>query len=312
MRCDRFREAVSARIDGEDPGMPAVAVDAHLEACADCRAWQQRAHLVTRRGRLGGPFLDHDLTSQVLAAVPAADSGRRPRFTQRAGLAAAAIAQLAITVPLLLLGHDHDAGAHAAHELGSFDLSLAITFAVGAVRPALAAGLAWPCAIAASGLTATALIDWIGGQTPGADEAQHLIAVAGALLLVWQARTNRRPAGSAADDFRSGADTSPGTPAMVIPGPDAAGRGDGAPDLPGGTAAETPVPGVTARAKDHAGDRPASPGGHGDSATPTGRADAEAVAWRPYRKLTPRLASRRRLGRPVRPRPARSACSSRG
>ena len=82
----------------------------------------------------------------MLAAAPAAATGRGRRLTQRAGLAAVAAAQLAITVPLLLLGHDHDAGAHAAHELGSFDLALAIAFAVGAIRPALRPGLAWPCA----------------------------------------------------------------------------------------------------------------------------------------------------------------------
>ena len=104
-------------------------------------------------------------------------------MAQRAGLIAVAVAQLAITVPLLILGHDHDAGAHAAHELGSFDLALAIAFAVGAVRPALSAGLAWPCGIAAAALAGTAIADLIGGQTFGADEAQHLIAVAGAALL---------------------------------------------------------------------------------------------------------------------------------
>lgn len=279
MRCDRFREAVSARIDGEDPGLPDDALDAHLQGCADCRAWQERAHAMTRRARLGGLFLDHDLTSQVLAAVPDAGrgrgNGRRRRLGQRAGLAAVAVAQLAITVPLLLLGHDHDAGPHAAHELGAFDLSLAIAFAVGAIRPALAAGLAWPCAIAASGLAGTALIDWAGGQTPGADEAQHLVAVAGALLLVWQARTNRRPAGSAVDASPAEAGTSPGTPGLVMPGRDAAGRAGRSTDFPGGgTAATAPVPGVAARA----GDRAPSPGGHGDDGTPAGRGGAEAVA----------------------------------
>ncbi|HUN37390.1 MAG TPA: zf-HC2 domain-containing protein [Trebonia sp.] len=69
MRCDRFRAAISARIDGEDPGLLGGALDAHLRACAGCRAWQERAHVVTRRARLGGTFLDHDLTAQVLAAV---------------------------------------------------------------------------------------------------------------------------------------------------------------------------------------------------------------------------------------------------
>jgi len=69
MRCDRFRTAISARIDGEDPGLLDGALDAHLRACAGCRAWQERAHIVTRRARLGGAFLNHDLTVQVLAAV---------------------------------------------------------------------------------------------------------------------------------------------------------------------------------------------------------------------------------------------------
>jgi len=137
-----MREAVSARIDGEDPGVPAGLVEAHLAECAACLSWQQRAHAMTRRGRLGGSFLDHDLTPRVLAAVPPAPARRRRSAALRSGLLAVALAQLAITVPLLVLGHDHDAGTHAVHELGSFDLALAIAFAVGATRPALSAG--WP------------------------------------------------------------------------------------------------------------------------------------------------------------------------
>jgi predicted anti-sigma-YlaC factor YlaD len=189
MECERAREAASALIDGEDPGVPAGAVEAHLADCGACRGWRQRAHVITRRARLGGPLLDHDLAGQVLAAIPTAPPRRRLRLGLRAALLAAAAGQLAVTVPLLVLGHDQDAGRHAAHELGSFDLALAIAFAVGAIRPALSAGLAWTCAIAAGGLAATAIADLVGGQTIGADEAQHLIAVAGAVLLIWQART---------------------------------------------------------------------------------------------------------------------------
>ena len=189
MECDRAREAVSARIDGEDPGVPEGALEAHLAGCEACRGWQQRAHVMTRRARLGGPFLDRDLTGQVLAAIPPVPARRRLRLALRMALLAAALGQLAVTVPLLILGHDHEAGTHAAHELGSFDLALAIAFAVGAIRPALSAGLAWTCGIAAAGLAGTAIADLIGGQTIGTDEAQHLIAVAGAVLLLWQART---------------------------------------------------------------------------------------------------------------------------
>jgi predicted anti-sigma-YlaC factor YlaD len=204
MECDRVREAISARIDGEDPGVPDGAIEAHLATCAACRGWQQRAHAMTRRARLGGRFLEQDLTARILAAIPPEPARRQSArrlgaawgggMAWRAGLAAVAVAQLAITIPLLILGHDHDAGLHAAHELGSFDLALVIAFAVGAVRPALSAGLAWPCAIAAAGLAGTAIADLAAGQAFGADEAQHLVAVAGAVLLCWQARAVNRPA----------------------------------------------------------------------------------------------------------------------
>lgn len=189
MHCDTAREVMSATIDGEGTGMSASALEEHLVSCAACRDWQRRAHAVTRRARLGGSFLDHDLSPRVLAAVPAAEPMRRRRLAQRGALVALAIAQFAIAAPMLFLGHDHDAGVHAAHELGSFNMALAIAFAVGAIRPRLSAGLAWPSGFAAIGLVTTAIADLISGQAIGADEAMHLVALAGAVVLVWQYRT---------------------------------------------------------------------------------------------------------------------------
>jgi predicted anti-sigma-YlaC factor YlaD len=240
MECDRAREAISARIDGEDPGVPDGALEAHLADCEACRSWQQRAHVMTRRARLGGPFLDRDLTGQVLAAIPPAPARRRLKLAVRAALLAVALGQLAITVPLLILGHDHDAGTHAAHELGSFDLALAIAFAVGAIRPALSAGLAWPCGIAAGGLVGTAIVDLIGGQTLGADEAQHLIAAAGAVLLLWQARTSGTRAKGAvgATDWPQAAPRSAAGAVSRLEGL------EGPPLSPGGDAARLTAPGT--------------------------------------------------------------------
>lgn len=256
-----MREAISARIDGEDPGVPAGLVETHLAECAACRSWQQRAHAMTRRARLGGPFLDHDLTAQVLATVPLSPAVQRRGPGLRAGLLVVALAQLAITVPLLVLGHDHDAGTHAAHELGSFDLALAIAFAVGAIRPALSAGLAWPSGIAAAGLVGTAVADLVSGQTIGADEAQHLIALAGAALLCWQARTFRaETAGPAIADGHAQPDARPaaGTvTAYLLEGP---------PDSPddGASAARVAAPDIAERgtAQQPASTRPDG-GGHG-------------------------------------------------
>jgi predicted anti-sigma-YlaC factor YlaD len=245
MDCDRLRVAISTQIDGEVPWLPPEVLEAHLAGCADCRDWQRRAHTVTRRVRLGGAFLDHDLTPGVLAAVPVAQDRGRLRLARRGLLIALALAQFAIAAPMLFLGHDHDAGLHAAHELGSFNLALAIAFAVGAIRPRLSAGLAWPCGIAAGGLVTTAIIDLIGGQALGADEAQHLVALAGAALLVWQSR--EKDAGAAAPAVVPGEG-----PAAMGPGRvdgDAAALLDGPSRRPwGGDAARLTAPAVAARA----------------------------------------------------------------
>src|SRR6202034_1852457 len=99
MDCDKVREAISAQIDGEETGLgaprwPSDALAAHLAGCAACTRWQGRAHAVTRRVRLGGSFLDHDLTAGVLAAAPAAAPARlRLRWAQRGALVALALAQ---------------------------------------------------------------------------------------------------------------------------------------------------------------------------------------------------------------------------
>ena len=244
MDCDTIRVAISTQIDGEVPWLPADVLETHLAGCPACLDWQRRAHTVTRRVRLGGAFLDHDLAPGVLAAVPVASDRTRLRLARRCLLIALALAQFAVAVPMLL-GHDREAGVHAAHELGSFNLALAIAFAVGAIRPRLSAGLAWPCAIAAGGLVTTAVIDLIGGQAIGADEAQHLVALAGAALLVWQSR--QRDTESAAPAIV------PGEGPVVTPADrdEAAqvARLDGAPGHRwGGDAARTTTPGVAARA----------------------------------------------------------------
>jgi predicted anti-sigma-YlaC factor YlaD len=244
MDCDTIRVAISTQIDGEAPWLPADVLETHLAGCPACLDWQRRAHTVTRRVRLGGAFLDHDLTSGVLAAVPVASDRTRLRPARRCLLIALALAQFAIVVPMLL-GHDREAGVHAAHELGSFNLALAIAFAVGAVRPKLSAGLAWPCGIAAGGLVTTAIIDLIGGQAIGADEAQHLVALAGAALLVWQSRERDTESAAPAVVPGEGPVVTPADRDEAAP----VARLDGAPGHPwGGDAARTTTPGVAAQA----------------------------------------------------------------
>jgi predicted anti-sigma-YlaC factor YlaD len=189
MDCHDIRESLSATLDGEPSPISSEMTAAHVRGCLACRDWQSSAQVAVRRIRLTSLNLDHDLTDVVLSGLPKPAS---VPSLQRLLLLLIGIAQLAITVPLLLLGHDSEGTRHVAHELGSFDLALAVAFVVGALRPRLSSGLAWPCGFAAAGLLATALIDIGLGETPGIDELQHGVAVIGAALLFWGARASAR------------------------------------------------------------------------------------------------------------------------
>jgi len=188
MDCVQAREAMSAQFDGEPTGAAEALVEGHVRRCPECQAWREAAYDVTRRIRMTGWTPAGDLTDVVLATT-----GRRTfswvRRTRAVLLVVAAAGQLVLTVPLLAAaGMD----LHRVHELGAFDFALAVAFAVGALRPRLAAGLAWPCSAAAAGLLATSAVDVIAHHTFEVHELRHLIAVAGAVLLCWTAREAHR------------------------------------------------------------------------------------------------------------------------
>ena len=185
MDCAFAREAISAMLDGEDPGADPVEVDRHLAGCAECRAWRDAAHEVTRRVRLTAAQPAARRTREVAAAVQASQRRWRIRAfpLYRIGLVAVAAAQLAITVPCLLFGQDRSAPVHVAHEVGSFGAAMAVGFLVVAWRPGRALGMRALVGAAALLLVATAVIDLASGRTTAADEAPHLLAVAGWLLI---------------------------------------------------------------------------------------------------------------------------------
>src|SRR3954451_6826233 len=70
MPCLRFREAISARLDGEDLGMSASELDGHLDGCTECAGWAAQAGRGTRRAPLGAAPDVPDLPATVLAALP--------------------------------------------------------------------------------------------------------------------------------------------------------------------------------------------------------------------------------------------------
>lgn len=179
-----MREALSARMDGELAEVPEDVLGQHLAQCPECRHWERQAIAVSRQARISvAPGLD-DLLVRVMAAVrdDGASSGREWRGV-RFGLCALALFQLAVTVPVLFLGHDREAPLHVSHEMGSWDATLAIALLLAALRPVRAAGMSALVGVAALLLCATAAIDLASGRTSVMDEAPHLLTVAGWLLL---------------------------------------------------------------------------------------------------------------------------------
>ena len=148
MQCSVFREAASARLDGEPLGMPAADLDRHLAGCRDCAAWVASAADLTRRARLVAAPVVRDLTVQVLAPLPAvlpgARAAARARLVDtslRVLLAAVAVAQAGLAWPALAYGAAAmSAPMHMAHETGAWNAALAVAFAAVALAPRLAMG----------------------------------------------------------------------------------------------------------------------------------------------------------------------------
>jgi predicted anti-sigma-YlaC factor YlaD len=186
MTCDQIREAISARLDGEEPGVPAVDVDAHLATCAGCRAFADGARALHRSVRLAPAPEVPDLTPKVLAAIGtepegAGDAGRI--FVLRLVLAVLGLVQVAVAVPALF-GEDGGLAVHSARHLGSFSLALAVGFLFAAWRPTRVAGLL-PVAVAlVACLIGTSVLDVVDGRAAALSEASHVTEIAG-LVAVW-------------------------------------------------------------------------------------------------------------------------------
>jgi predicted anti-sigma-YlaC factor YlaD len=210
MDCAFYREAISARIDGELGALESAALDGHLTGCGACRSWAEAATWVTRAARVGPADAVPDLTESIMAK--AAGTGPRaanvkaanvkaanvkaathhaqaqagagsPVGIARVGLLMVALAQLCLAVPALL-GDDGGAPIHVAHEQGSWFVALGVGLLVVASRPSRAAAMLPLVAALVVGLGTTMALDVWAGRTQAAAEAPHGLAFLG-LGFLW-------------------------------------------------------------------------------------------------------------------------------
>ena len=196
--CSQIRFALSAALDGEDPGLPSLVVDAHLNGCLECRSWSAEVADFHRTLRVAPAAIEVDRTEAIRAALPNRGMipGRddRTRSLQWATVFIA-IVQLAGAIPLLL-GHGDEMHGHFARHIGVFTAAMAIGLLVVARRPDRARAFLPMLAVLVGGLVWSCLDDLIGGRpVPGSAIAHGLdVAALGAVWLL--AHTN------GADDTR--------------------------------------------------------------------------------------------------------------
>ena len=186
--CEQCRDAVSARLDGEDTGLPTQAVDRHLASCRTCRRFAAR---VAALGQMVPVPQEQapDRSAAILAAIGLRRSRHRPLVPERVarvGLAAVGLMQIVAA----LVGVGLAGVPHMLRDLGAFEIALAIGFLVAALRPTTAPGLLPTAAALALCLLAVVAIDVVGGGTAVAREGTHVTEFIG-VALVWMIARGR-------------------------------------------------------------------------------------------------------------------------
>lgn len=182
MECERWREAISAVLDGEDPAVDERLLRAHLEHCDSCRNFHSVAERTRAGFRIDAAPAIPDLSARVVKANAVADRHSRWGLV-RIGLALTAI-EIVLGVMPDLLDSDPNFTAHAAHHLAAFSVAYAVGLFVVVVRPARARTMLPVAAVLAGALVLAAIVDAASGRVPFAGEASHLPEIV-SVPLVW-------------------------------------------------------------------------------------------------------------------------------
>jgi predicted anti-sigma-YlaC factor YlaD len=195
MRCTTIREALSARLDGEDPAVSDHDIDAHLGRCGDCATFALAAGVldgVVERAPRDGVPLDPAVLASLTAPADDAAGGLLRTGEWRVVLAAITLVQMVVAWPGVLL-HDGHASVHLAHELTAWDIGLAVGFLVAAVRPARAWGMLPLAAVLVAFMAGASALDVVSGHALLGREVVHVLELAGVGVLWVLARRVPRP-----------------------------------------------------------------------------------------------------------------------
>jgi predicted anti-sigma-YlaC factor YlaD len=194
VECTQCKEALSARLDGEESWAEQLAVDTHVAGCAACQRFGDGAAHVTRLARTAVATQEPDIAEAVLAAVP---RSRRPQLVTalRVLLGLVGLAQAEMAVVGILGAHSTALGAqgvvlqgasltHFAHESAAWNLALGVGFLWVAWRSTRSAGMVPTLATFVAVLTVLVVMDAMAGGVDLARLLAHGLVVLGLILMI--------------------------------------------------------------------------------------------------------------------------------
>jgi predicted anti-sigma-YlaC factor YlaD len=180
MDCERWRDALSARLDGEPLGVDEALLDAHLATCPACCDHAAALASLHRSLRLQSADQVPDLTDQILTAA-AAD---RPRLRLNPTLVLRWVLVVIAAVEIGLASPDLLGRWHTGSELGTWCIAVGVGFLSVAMKPARAAALV-PMLGFAGVLTALVTTRHLmDGAAKLSEEWPHGLVLAGVVVLV--------------------------------------------------------------------------------------------------------------------------------
>ncbi|MFC7529370.1 zf-HC2 domain-containing protein [Actinoplanes sp. GCM10030250] len=197
MGCERWREMLSAQLDGEDDPVMRPLVDEHLAGCAGCREWLDRAAAVNRLTRTAPVAAVPDLSAAILAALPVTEQPRR-RWRFPVGAALYVALALVGTVQLILgltqvgggvsAGHEHTGlnatPGHLWHESAAWNVAVGAGYLFIALRRTRPTGLVPMLSAFVAMLLLLSVNDLTGGRVDVTRLVGHGFVIVGYLLVV--------------------------------------------------------------------------------------------------------------------------------
>ncbi|MGH3821762.1 MAG: zf-HC2 domain-containing protein [Pseudonocardiaceae bacterium] len=212
MNCTQCREALSARLDGEESEAERDAIDAHLATCAACHRFAEDAARITRLTRTAVATEQPDLVEAVLAVAP---RSRRPQLVTalRVLLGLVGLAQAEMALVSMLGPHTSDPGAqgvvlqgaslaHLVHESAAWNLALGVGFLWVAWRSLRTSGMVPMLSTFVAVLTVVVVMDTMAGAVDIVRLLGHGLVLLGLILMIALDRLSK-PAGGTAPGMRT-------------------------------------------------------------------------------------------------------------